>query len=144
MENQDVTAQQGPKWNRDLNIENDVNGTCVLTASQKTQAEDPCDNGARPRNVPVDAIWVGSLDGGAYILLTRMKSRTEERYCAEVFNDITGKVLYSGLVIRDPPVSRPIEAISCGIFVGWDGSEILLNDGTVLRATGTQCVPLSP
>jgi hypothetical protein len=93
----------------------------------------------RPKNVPLDAIWVGGIDGGVYILLTSVKSTGSERYCAKVFNDFTGKVRFSGLVIRDPTMATPIKPTSPGVFAGWDSRGILLVDGTMLRSVAAKC-----
>lgn len=123
-------------WLLIASVFNDQNGALTLIAVQNTQPKDVCC--PRPRNVPLKAVWVGSSDGGVYILLSRRQSHGE-RYCAKIFSDSTGKILFSGLVVRSPEMSKPIHTTASMPFDGWDGREILLTDGTTLKPLGTKC-----
>ena len=85
---------------------------------------------ARPAGVPASAMWIGGVDGGVFAELE--PTGTPGIYRARVFADGTGTVLYSGSLRLDPPGGSPPDVADSGVFVGWDGTRLLLADGRSL------------
>jgi len=57
---------------------------------------------ARPDSVPKEAMWIGGIDGGAWILLNKKKSDPEYVYRAEIYGDQAGDRWYIGRLEVEP------------------------------------------
>ena len=85
----------------------------------------------RPASVPVDAVWAGGLDGGAFISCLAVGREPTNLFECVVFEDRSGHV-----VARGRFGTRPTFNISLGelrrSYAAFDGSSILLANGAAL------------
>lgn len=91
-------------------------------------------NPARPESVPQAAMWIGGLDGGAWVLLQKKDNHPDYIYYAEVYGDQAGDPWYIGR-LEVLPHSRPKVPLENPEAYGvWDGESLLLEDGRSMRA----------
>ncbi|NOY84567.1 MAG: hypothetical protein GXO96_07075 [Nitrospirae bacterium] len=88
----------------------------------------------RPKSVPNDAMWIGGVDGGAWILLKKNQSDPEYIYRAEVYGDQAGNQWYIGRLEVIPNSQPSVPLGRAGAYGVWDGDRLLLEDGRVMRA----------
>ena len=89
----------------------------------------------RPAGVPETAFWQGGQDGGFYFHLTRRDQDPAGQYYAEIYNDFSGTLEYRGMLVMQAagdPVFDPDDPDQVNY---WDGDNLGLMDGRVLRAT---------
>lgn len=103
----------------------------LLFAACSSQSSTP----ARPDSVPKDAMWVGGIDGGAWVLLKNKQSNPEYIYYAEIYGDQAGDRWYIGKLEVEPHSSATVPLDNPDAFGVWDGDNLLLKDGRVMRAT---------
>lgn len=82
----------------------------------------------RPTSVPEDAFWVGGLDGGSFIRVTSESSDRNVIF-AEIYNDDTGDIEYSGPMNYSGQGSIPETITDPSFFIGWDGNALHLSNG---------------
>lgn len=89
---------------------------------------------ARPDGVAPEAIWVGGMDGGVFLLVVRDPSDGNGLYRGCVFADGGPYLLYNGLLRKHGPgpVAGPLDRPET--YDGWDGTRLYLADGGWLRA----------
>jgi len=85
----------------------------------------------RPSNVPADALWVGGLDGGVFVRVTKPAGAAAERYAAEIYGE-SGDVVYRGAMRMRPPGAAALEVSSREAYEGWDGEVLYLSGGRAL------------
>lgn len=90
-----------------------------------------CDSGINPPerlpSIPVEAVWVGGADGGAWI---RCKEDGVLNFCT-VYNEHTGEVWADGrFVVKGQTQGVPSEELKYDYF---DGQHIGLIDGRLLE-----------
>ncbi len=85
----------------------------------------------RPAGVPAAAMWIGGSEGGAFVLVRREGSDSG-RYRAQIYHE-NGEEWYAGVLELDPPEGPRLDLTSATAFAGWDGEQLLLVDGRVLR-----------
>jgi len=88
---------------------------------------------ARPARLPKEAFWLGGSDGGVFVLLKRKDDHGLSSYTGTIYHPY-GAVWYKGSFILSPAGSNSIDPARQGQFVGWDGTQILLEDGRSLVA----------
>jgi hypothetical protein len=88
---------------------------------------------ARPAGLPAEAFWLGGPDGGVFVLLKRQNDPAFTSYTGAVYYP-DGSLWYKGQFILEPAGGRPIDPTNRGQFAGWDGTQILLQDGRALVA----------
>jgi hypothetical protein len=95
----------------------------------------------RPASVPVDAVWAGGPDGGAFISCLAVGREPANTFECAVFGDQAGEE-----VVRGRFVTRPTFHVSLAelrrSYAAFDGSLILLANGAAL-APDTTDVPFA-
>lgn len=89
---------------------------------------------ARPDGVPPEAIWVGGIDGGVFLLVASDPGGAAGLYRGCVFADNGPYLLYNGLLRKHRPgrIAGPLDRPET--YDGWDGTRLFLADGDWLRA----------
>ncbi|MDD5034877.1 MAG: hypothetical protein PHE55_08980 [Methylococcaceae bacterium] len=87
----------------------------------------------RPEGVPKDAFWLGGPDDGVFVVLKRSDGPGSTSYHGAVYHPY-GAIWYQGPFVLNPPGGRPVDMANQGQFAGWDGTQILLEDGRSLVA----------
>lgn len=87
----------------------------------------------RPEAVPADARFVGGADGGVYVVVERADGSSEAGYQGKIYHS-NGELWYEGQLVLVPADADPVDLGSQGIFTGWDGDTLYLNDQRYLRA----------
>jgi hypothetical protein len=84
----------------------------------------------RPANVPVDAIWAGGADGGAYIKCSVDSVRHVDS--CSVWNDFTGESTgpHDYLLVKEHRAAMNSELQ----YTGAGGGSIFLQNGLVLQS----------
>lgn len=88
---------------------------------------------ARPTELPAEAFWLGGPDGGVFVLLKRQDDPAFTSYNGAVYYP-DGSLWYQGRFTLDPAVGKSIDPGNRRQFAGWDGTQILLQDGRALVA----------
>ena len=102
----------------------------IMVVSCSSQTQEP----ARPATVPNEAMWIGGVDGGAWVLLRKQENQPEYYYYAEIYGDQAGDPWYIGR-LEVVPHSRPeVPLGNPGAYGVWDGDNLLLEDGRTMRA----------
>ena len=107
---------------------------CLLMAGPVTPPN-------RAHGVPLEAMWAGGPDGGAWILC-QAQQHSIERYQCKVYNDQSGNMVASGsYVIRKSTWNRdqntavflPVDTLPKVLrYSSFDGKVIKLDDSIVL------------
>ena len=82
-----------------------------------------------PPHILRDALWVGSLDSGVYVLLNILKS---DRYQGTIYYP-NGEIGYTGTLILTPPNAILDNLRDASIYEGWDGNTLYLSKGRQLK-----------
>lgn len=88
---------------------------------------------ARPASVPNDAMWIGGIDGGAWVLLRKQTNQADYVYYAEIYGDQAGDPWYIGRLEVIPHSNPDIPLDDPEAYGVWDGDNLLLNDGRLMR-----------
>ncbi|WP_330835261.1 hypothetical protein [Piscinibacter sp.] len=91
----------------------------------------------RPLAVPKTAAWVGGPDGGVFVLLKARADAGSVAYSGTVYH-VDGSVWYSGPFVLQPAGAKAVDPQNKRQFSGWDGTQILLEDGRSLVAKASQ------
>ncbi len=101
----------------------------ILLASCSSESYEP----TRPTSVPNEAMWLGGIDGGAWVLLRKQENQPDYIYYAEVYGDQAGDPWYFGR-LEVIPHSKPNVPLNISEAYGvWDGDNLLLEDGRSMR-----------
>ena len=100
-----------------------------------------CDAGtaappARPASVPPEALWVGGMDGGVFVVVqppAAGAARTQYRGSVWYAH---GAVWYRGAMRLEPAGAPALAVGDVTQYQGWDGSRLLLSGDRSLVATG--------
>jgi hypothetical protein len=88
---------------------------------------------ARPAGLPSDAFWLGGPEGGVFVSLKRHEERGSTSYSGAVYHP-DGSVWYKGSFVLEPASGKPVDPSDRQQFAGWDGTQLLLEDGRALVA----------
>lgn len=88
----------------------------------------------RPESVPTDAMWIGGVDGGAWVLLKKNAGDPEYIYRVEIYGDQAGDKWYIGKLEVVPNSQPDVPLDNPDAFGVWDGDNLLLEDGRTMRA----------
>jgi hypothetical protein len=88
---------------------------------------------SRPANLPADAFWVGGPDGGVYVRVQRAAGTDPRLYSGAVYHP-DGAMWYEGEFLLEPAAARPVEPSDSAAFLGWDGTQLLLEGSRSLVA----------
>lgn len=103
--------------------------TCIvilfLFACQPVTSSEPQQ---RPEPVPTAALWVGGVDGGVYVDI----SRNTDNYSGTVYTDNTGDIWYSGNFKYTGTAEFDVK--DAASYTGWDGEMLYLANGEYLKA----------
>lgn len=88
----------------------------------------------RPDGVPENAMWIGGIDGGAWVLLERRVGDPPRIYRAQVFGDQVGDKWYVGRLEIGPNIAAVESITDPEVFQIWDGDNLLLKDGRIMVA----------
>ncbi len=89
---------------------------------------------ARPESVPEEAMWIGGIDGGAWVVLTKPAHEPDHIYHAEVYGDQAGDPWYIGRLEVIPSTQPNVPLDQPDAYGVWDGDQLLLQDGRSMRA----------
>jgi hypothetical protein len=87
---------------------------------------------ARPAGLPSEAFWIGGADGGVFVRLAPSDA-TAADYSGAIYHP-DGSVWYEGRFRLEPIGTAPLDANDYQRLTGWDGTQILLDDGRALVA----------
>lgn len=81
----------------------------------------------KPKSVSDHAFWVGGVDGGNFIVVTKTKEKS--LFFAEIYHDFTGELEYAGMLKYSG--SKEIENFlgKASFYQGWDGENLHLANG---------------
>jgi hypothetical protein len=77
----------------------------------------------KPKNVPVASIWVGGLDGGAFVLVTHCAKCSRGIYRAEIHGQ-SGWLWYKGLLKINRLDGPDFDLSSKMSYDSWDGTRL--------------------
>jgi hypothetical protein len=86
----------------------------------------------KPRTVPKESVWVGGLDGGAFVLVEECPKCGKSLYLAQIHGD-SGWVWYKGMLRINKPDGTRFDVSSKDSYDGWDGTRLYLRDGRFLK-----------
>ena len=89
----------------------------------------------RPETVPVNAIWVGGMEGGVYVLLAKPADREKHIYTGTIFYE-NGEPWYRGEMALSPADASFTDIDREESYVGWDGETLYLSGERSLKALG--------
>jgi hypothetical protein len=95
----------------------------------------------RPVGVPVDAVWAGGADGGAFIRCVAVGQERANTFECVVFGDRDGEVVGRGRFVTRPTFHVSLAELRRS-YAAFDGSLILLANGVAL-APDTTDVPFA-
>ena len=87
----------------------------------------------RPATVPSNAIWVGGIDGGVYVLIAKQANRDKQIYNGNIYFE-NGEQWYSGKMKLIPEYSTFTDIRNKDNYSGWDGEVLYLTKGRSLKA----------
>lgn len=91
--------------------------------------QSPSEPPRRPQGVPNDALWVGGVDGGVFLLVRPARPSEPEVYASEIRDDHTGEQLYRGPLLLRPAGGGGFPVAEAAAYSGWDGNALHLSDG---------------
>jgi hypothetical protein len=110
---------------------------CIFILAACTAQEQMPQTPQRPESVPSDAMWIGGIDGGAWVLLKKNESDPAYIYYGEIYGDQAGDRWYIGK-LEVVPHTQPVVPLHNPEVLGvWDGDNLLLKDGRKMRAIET-------
>ena len=86
--------------------------------------------GGFPKNVPLDAVWVGEKNRGAYLKI-RATGSDPNRFFTEIYLK-DGKLHYKGPMELNPKKSQRFDFKNPSSYAFFDGRDLILKDGGVL------------
>lgn len=92
---------------------------------------------SRPNTVPQQAMWIGGLDGGAWVVVSKPADQPPHIYYGEIYGDQAGDKWYVGRLELQPANGPVLDMDNPETFSVWDGDNLLLKDGRVLKAMDT-------
>ena len=104
----------------------------VLAASGCESQEPVVVEPSKPSNVPSEAIWVGGIDGGVFVLIRDSESSDDGIYFGEIYY-VSGDVSYKGDLKIYPDNLLRIDFNNKESYQGWDGDTLYLREGRYLK-----------
>lgn len=86
----------------------------------------------KPSSVPSEAIWVGGVDGGVFVLIKESESPENGEYWGEIYY-VSGNVSYKGYLKAHPENLSHMDFNSRESYQGWDGDTLYLLEGEYLQ-----------
>jgi len=83
-----------------------------------------------PKNVPLDAVWVGEKERGAYLKIRAIGS-DPNRFFSEIYLK-NGKLYYKGPMELNPKKSQRFDFKNPSSYGFFDGRDLILKDGGIL------------
>lgn len=90
----------------------------------------------RPASVPTNALWVGGLDGGVYVLVTKKAEDKPPIYDATIYYSM-GEIDYQGKLAINTPDNTTFDYKQVDSYKAWDGDTLYLSDGRFLKIVET-------
>lgn len=85
---------------------------------------------SKPQNVPQSALWVGGIDGGVYIDITKVKTDPSDIFDATVYYHF-GDIDYKGKLLLNS-TNKAFDYKDVSSYSAWDGDTLYLQDGRKL------------
>ena len=85
----------------------------------------------RPSSIPSNALWIGGIDGGVYILVRKMKEDPPFIYDAKIYFR-NGDIDYQGKLSITPKKNPFFEFNDSRSYRGWDGDTLYLSQNRAL------------
>jgi len=101
----------------------------LLALAACSSRDEPAPAPAKPNSVPASAVWVGGVDGGVFV---DIGPAAPGEYRVRVFQ-ASGETEVDGVFVPGPATS-PTAMITASSISGWDGEQLLLDDGGSLVA----------
>ncbi len=86
----------------------------------------------RPNSVPAHALWVGGIDGGVYILITKNIDNEPRIYNAVIYHEI-GSIEYKGRLIINSSNTPLFDYENASSYSMRDGDTLYLRDERYLK-----------
>lgn len=102
-----------------------INGCENNIAEDKTRV--------RPNSVPINALWVGGIDGGVYIVITKNVGDKPHIYNAVIYHKIGG-IDYKGRLAINSIEAPIFDYKKPDSYSAWDGDTLYLRDTRYLKA----------
>ncbi len=83
---------------------------------------------SKPKSVPDAAFWVGGIDGGNFVLISK-KVNSDNVFSAQIYNDYTGDLEYSGTLKYSGVIEDERALTDPTFYQGWDGEKLHLGNG---------------
>ena len=100
----------------------------VLSSGCETQEPEIIEP-SKPSTIPSNAIWVGGVDGGVFVLVKKSEYSNEGEYIGEIYY-VSGDLSYKGAMkIIPDDASLHIDLDSKESYQGWDGDTLYLIGG---------------
>ena len=87
---------------------------------------------SKPGNVPSEAVWVGGIDGGVFVLVTRPRGYQQDMYFGEIYY-VSGDLAYKGKLRMFPNGAKAFDPGDQSSFEGWDGDMLFLIENRYLK-----------
>ncbi|OMH27150.1 hypothetical protein [Motiliproteus sp. MSK22-1] len=96
----------------------------ISCQESETELSDP----PAPNSVPSGSVWVGGLDGGVFVFITKPSEYPKHLYEGEI-HYVSGDLSYKGKLEIFPKEQPNIDFNVKSSFEGWDGDTLyLIND----------------
>lgn len=106
-----------------------INGCENIIGEDKTRV--------RPNSVPANALWVGGIDGGVYIVITKSVGDKPHIYNAIIYHKI-GSIDYKGRLAINSIEAPVFDYKNSDSYSAWDGDTLYLRDARYLKAVDVQ------
>ncbi len=82
----------------------------------------------KPKSVPTDAFWVGGIDGGNFIFVSKHEDK-DSLFSVKIYNDYTGDLEYTGVLKYSGNKTIEKSLNDHSLYQGWDGEKLHFADG---------------
>jgi len=86
----------------------------------------------RVATIPSEAIWVGGLDGGVFVTITKPIKADKNVYWGEVFY-VSGDIAYKGRMDLYPKEGTGFDIKDKSSYQGWDGDTLYIINNQSLK-----------
>ncbi len=85
-----------------------------------------------PENIPDHALWVGGVDGGVYIIISKSENDKPPIYDAIIYYE-SGNISYKGKLAINSIESPLFDYKNSESYSAWDGDTLYLRDSRYLK-----------
>ncbi len=102
----------------------------ILTSCEQVEPEfiEP----SRPSSAPHNSVWVGGIDGGVFISISKQKRMNQSTYLSEIYY-VSGDLSFKGVMQIFPKNSKFDDFDNPEAYQGWDGDTLYLSKSRYLK-----------